>query len=58
VIVNPTPPSQEESGLVEYVCTHPCFVDVFPVKTTTLIGTLTSKGYGLLPNQDVAVGPE
>ena len=48
----------EEGGLVEYVCTHPCFVDVFLVETmkspcmeairaTTYFPTVTCRSLGL-----------
>ena len=43
----------EEGGLVEYVCTHPCFVDVFPVETMRAPYTAMNKGYDLLTNRDV-----
>ena len=48
----------EEGGLAEYDCTHPCFVDVFPVEAMSAPRTTAIKGYDLLPNRDVGkLGP-
>ena len=46
-------PLTEEGGLVEYVSTHPCFVDVFPVETMRSPCMEAIEGYDLLPNFDV-----
>ena len=43
----------EEGGLVEYVSTHPCFVDVFLVETMRSPCMEVIEGYDLLPNYDV-----
>ncbi|WVZ97701.1 hypothetical protein U9M48_043215 [Paspalum notatum var. saurae] len=47
----------EEGGLAEYVCAHPCFVDVFPVETMRAPYTAVNKGYDLLPNRDHILVP-